>query len=147
ENLYLAVVDMHDMRGQQPTGQEPQIFEKKRRASVVFFSDGLCFGRGFSEVNENWNVMYIGEGFDLFEMLRAHGVWRVRRDGGRDQRVAFPTFDEAFGVAERGLPGFIIWRWKINDSLAKRPAKPGLSGLFGDGVLEIIHVGVCRRSA
>src|SRR5262249_22470432 len=126
ENLYLAVVDIHDVRGQQPPGEQSQIFEVERRARVVFFGYGLRLGRGLGEVSEDRDVALLGEGFDLFEMPRADGIGRVRRDGWRDQRVAFPTFDEAVGVTERGLPRLVVRRRKIDDRFAERSAKPRL---------------------
>src|SRR5262245_46384166 len=91
ENLYLLVVDVNDVRGQQPLGKESDPLEIERWTRVISLGDGLCFSRGFGKVSDDRDIVFLCERFDLIEMLRADGVRRVRRDRGGNQGIAFPT--------------------------------------------------------
>ena len=71
----------------------------------------------------------------------------MRRDGGRDQRIALPALDILLGVRERRSGSFVIGRRKIQDGFAEHTAHAGFFRDARDDVLEVIHVGVGGDSA
>ena len=71
----------------------------------------------------------------------------MRRDGRDDQRVAFPLVRELLDVLHAFVPGFIVGRGKIEQRLAEHGTHSGFRRLFGNGVLEVIHIHERRRAA
>ena len=105
------------------------------------------FGRRLSNMHHQGNVKLFGQGLYLAQMLGADGVRGVRRDRRSDQRVTLPFFRETLGVAERGLPCFVIRNREVDQSLSEDGTHTCLLGLFGDDILEVVHIDIGRRPA
>ena len=83
----------------------------------------------------------------LLQSFRRKRIDRMRRDGGRDERVAPPALDVFLGIGQGRGRRFVIGRREIQDRLTEHAAHPGFLGNSRHGVLEVVHVGVGRNPA
>ena len=71
----------------------------------------------------------------------------MRRDGGRDERIALPALDVFLRVGQGRGRGLVVGRREIQDRFAEHAAHAGFLGHARDHVLEVIHVGVRGNTA
>src|SRR5258708_38543285 len=69
------------------------------------------------------------------------GVNGVGSDGGVNERIALPFFQEFFAVGRHFGLVFVVGHGEIDPGVAKDSEQAGGFGLFGFGVFKVIHVG------
>ena len=65
----------------------------------------------------------------------------MRRRSGLAQWITLPALQKFLCVGEHLGFAFVVRRWKIDECLAQYSAHARGLRLFGNGVLEVIHVG------
>ena len=138
---------MNDVRGDDAIIQEADAREIINRRDALALRNIVNLFARLRNVNHNGRARSLGKIAHLLEMIFGDRVRRVRRDSGRDERIAFPLLDEPFCVSHRIRPSLIVSDGKVYDRLAEHAAHASLHRLVRDGILEVVHIAVGGRAA
>src|SRR5438105_15025895 len=99
EDANLFRREPHAVRGDDVVREKSDRIEVEAgQQSVLPLRDLPQFIARFGDVNQNRRVQLVGESARLLQMLARDEIWRVRRERGRDQRIAMPLLDEVANV-------------------------------------------------
>ena len=88
-------------------------------------------------------MILASQGGCILKRFAGTGVYRMRRRGRVNQRIAMPLFQELLGIGEHFSFALVVWRGKVDEGFAQYTAHASGFGFFGDSVLEIIHISEC----
>ena len=142
----LSFVDVHAMRRHDLGPEQPLLSDPRHDGHAVDAARVLDFEQRFGEVRQQRHVELGGQVGAGPQDLRRAGVRRVRRRGGHDQRMRVPARDEAAGAGERVLVAGRVGRRKSQNRLTAERPQAGVGRRFGDGLLEVVHVGEARHA-
>ena len=135
------------VRAHDVAAEQSDAFEVIHGRAAVLRAAPLAFEWRFGDVHQDRHAIGARQRPGAFQGFRRESVDRMRRDGRRDERIAFPALDVLLRVRQRRGRRPVIGRREIQDCLAEHAAHAGFLRDARDYVLEVIHVGVRRDSA
>ena len=96
----LGVGELGHVHGDQAIVDQAQAIQPRQRTLTVFVLRLPHFLRGFVRVQMHRDIELIREHADALEIVVRHRVRRVRREGGRDQRIVAPLVVDFTGTVE-----------------------------------------------
>ena len=115
--------------------------EPGHRARAVLLHAIVVLLARFGHVDHQRDRVLVGESATSLQRLGRVRVERVRRHGGRHQRIVSIALDVALGPCQRVFGSLRVGNGKADDRFAKHAAHARLLRGFGDTILEVIHVG------
>ncbi len=137
---HLAHVDVDAVRSDDLGFEDALLFHIWHNGHALFVAHGFHFERGFGNVDVQRDVVLFGNIGAGAQDLGRGGVRRVRRNGGDDERMPLPFFDEFARVRNRIFVCRRVRRGIFHDGLPAHSAHARLGGGLCDVVFEEIHV-------
>ena len=136
-----AHVYMHTMRGDNFGIEKILFFHIRHNGNALRLAHIFHFKSRFCDVNMERHIKFFGEGGRGLQNFWRAGERSVWRNGGGDERVIFPLFDEFARIYEGVFIRGGIGRGEFHYRLPTERTQPGFGGGFGNIVFKIIHIG------
>ncbi len=134
------------MRSQDARAKKSKSIQIADRRRLEALLRDLHLVARFREVNQGGDAMPPGQIPGGRQGRTVQGIHRVRRHGGRDERVALERRDERVGPREPFRGRFGVRHRKLDDGLPQDATQSRRPGFPGDLLLEVIHVRVGGRA-
>src|SRR6267378_427775 len=141
EDFHVGVVSPDAVGGDNIGAEEFDALEILHGSRAVFLDTvGELFAH-FGDMDKDGRVIFTGHRGGVAQGFFGTGVNGVGSDGGLNERIALPFFQEFLGVGGHFGLVFVVGHGEIDPGFAKDSAQAGGFGLFGFGVFKVIHVG------
>ena len=146
QNCAVGLIHKNAVRGDDVGTEHADLVQILHRRHSVLLQAVLPFLLHFRGMNQDGRVIFPRQRRRVLKRLLGAGVDRVWRDGGVDQRIALPLFQEFLSVGEHLGFALVVGRGKVNERFTQHAAHARGFGFLGHCVFEVVHVGESRHT-
>ena len=136
----LACINVNAVRGNDLGFEQAQFLDVWNDRHALFFAHVLNFKGSFRDVNVQRHIEFFGEVYASADNFRVGGVGGMWSNGGHNQRMSLPLFDELARIGKRVIIRWCIRRGVFHNRLTAHGAHTCISGGLSDVIFVEVHI-------